>query len=143
MAIFGQPNKAGKLRRDTLGEAPRGIEIAQTRRAEPQIVHGPEPVGARFAALLLGAVLPSSRASRGRDVHHNTGAGIVGRNAHRTGPLQNWHALTHPVANPSVRALGAQSGPSSQPGLPGTGSAVRPSTIHDQLLASSTFGTPW
>ena len=143
MAIFGQVNKPGKARRDTPAMTPRGREIAQTRRAEIQVVHGPEPIGAGIAAAVFGSALPSSPMSRGRDVSFATGAGITGRASGRTGALQNWRAIANPVANPTSRALGAQAGPSSQPAYPSTGSAATPSPIHDALLRSSQLQQRW
>ena len=144
MNIFGQVNKPGKARRDTPSDQPRGRELAQARQAQLHVQHGPEPVGAAFMQAVFNAVLPSSPMSRGRDVHHNTGAGIVGRFAGRTGPVQNWKALAQPVATPRRRSLGAESGPSQQAGIPGTGSASQPSGIHNALLMSSQMNrTAW
>ena len=130
MALFGQPKKAGGRRRDTPASRPHGRVIAQPVRMVSQVVQGDEPIGTSMMRTLFTASATNSPMANGNGgVTLNVGAGIVGRDARRTGPLQDWRQLHAPVANPSRSSLGIQAGPSSQPAFPSTGATALPSIM--------------
>lgn len=127
-AVYGNPNKAGKARRDTPAGPVRGRVIAQRVRAVVVPVRDSEPIGtALMASLGLSSHTMSPMSNNHGSVSQATGAGITGRDSRRTGPLQDWRAMHGPVARPSRRNVGAQAGPSSQPAYPSTGTSATPS----------------
>lgn len=142
MATQGQPGKAGKSRRDTPAAPARGRVVAQRVRLVGIPVRDAEPFGVRLMRSLGIAYGTSSPMANGNggEVTLNIGAGIVGRDARRTGALQEWRGAGAPVAKDKRRAVvGIQAGPASMPAFPSTGlgqtySLVNPLTGMD---------TPW
>lgn len=143
MATMGQPGKAGKTRRDTPTGPARGRVIAQALRLVGVPVRDSEPIGTalmRSLAVAYGTSSPMADGNHG-GVTQNTGAGIVGRDARRTGALQEWRGAGAPVARDKRRAaVGIQAGPASMPAFPSTGvgqtfSLVNPLTGMDTPLA--------
>lgn len=124
MATNGQPGKAGKTRRDTPSTPPRGRVISQGVRLVAVPVRDAETIGTRLMRSLGLASFTNSPMANGNGggVTHNTGAGIVGRDARRTGALQEWRSAGAPVARDKRRArVGIQAGPASMPAFPSTG----------------------
>lgn len=113
--------------------------VVRGRLIRPSVAHvvvpvqAAEPIGtAMMASLGLASATGSPMSDGGARASFATGAGIVGRDARRTGALQDWRGLHGPVATPASSALGAQSGPSQQPAFPSTGTTAAPS-IHNAL----------
>jgi hypothetical protein len=133
VADYGQPGKAGKSRRDTPSALPGGRVVAQGVRLVGVPVRDAEPFGTRLMRALGIAYLTSSPMDNGNGggVTHNTGAGIVGRDARRTGALQDWRNAGAPVARDRRRAVvGIQGGPASMPAFPSTGNGQTYSLVN-------------
>lgn len=97
-------------------------------RYESVPVQDAEPIGtAMMSSLAMSSNTRSPMSTGGAQASLNIGAGIVGRDARRTGALQDMRGLHRPVAMPATSALGAQSGPSQQPAFPSTGTTAPPS----------------
>jgi hypothetical protein len=143
VATQGQPGKAGKTRRDTPAAPARGRVVAQRVRLVQVPVRDAEPFGVRLMRSLGIAYGTSSPMDNGNGggVTQNIGAGIVGRDARRTGALQEWRSAGAPVARDKHRAaVGIQAGPASMPAFPSTGmgstySLVNPLTGIDTPFA--------
>lgn len=121
----------GSLRhpaRDTPSGPARGRTIVQRVVQALVPVRDSEPIGtAMMASLAIAYDTRSPMANgNGGGVTQNIGAGITGRDARRTPPLQSWLALHAPVYRPIKASVGIQAGPSSQPAFPSTGSASPP-----------------
>jgi hypothetical protein len=132
MANYGQPGKA-KGRRDTPSALPRGRVVSQGVRLVAVPVRDAEPFGVRLMRSLGIAYLTSSPMDNGNGggVTLNTGAGIVGRDARRTGALQEWRTAGAPVARDKRRAkVGIRGGPASMPAFPSTGNAQTVSLVN-------------
>jgi len=134
VAIYGQPNKAGKSRRDTPSDRPRGRTIAQRVGLVAIPVRDAEPIGtALMASLGIASATGSPMSSGSGFSSQATGAGITGRDARRTGALQTWQGAGAPVGRDGRRAvIGVQGGPGDAPAYPSTGNNVTPS-ISDSL----------
>lgn len=131
MATYGQPNKAGKARRDTPSDKPRGRTIAQRIGLVSVPVRESEPIGTALMASLGIAYLTGSPMSDGGGCGfsaQNTGAGITGRDSRRTGALQTWQSAGAPVGRDGRRAtIGVQGGPGDAAAYPSTGNNSTPS----------------
>lgn len=126
-ATYGDPNQAGKARRDEPSGRARGRQIAQRVRLVTVPVRDTEPIGTALMSSLAIAHNPRSPMNMGSAVSHATGAGITGRDPHRTPPLQNWLNLHGPVGKPNGVNVGMQGGPGAQPAFPSTGTTAAPS----------------
>lgn len=129
---FGQPGKAGKARRNTPSDPPRGRQIAVRTRAVPVVVRDAEPIGTAVMASLGLAHLTQSPMSRGGGHSPGvSGIGVTGRDTRRTGPLQVWQGAGAPVARDKGRQnVGIQGGVSDQPAYPSTGNTQTPSLVN-------------
>jgi hypothetical protein len=146
VATQGQPGKAGKSRRDSPAAPARGRVVATRVRTVGIPVRDAESFGTRMMRSLgiaYGTSSPMDRGSgpQGGAVSLNIGAGIVGRDARRTGALQEWRGAGAPIAKDHRRAkVGIQGGPASMPAFPSTGmgrtySLVNPLTGMDTPFA--------
>lgn len=141
MPWFGQPGKAGKARRNTPSDPPRGRTVAGRVRSVPVVVRDAEPLGTALMASLGLVHLTQSPASRGG----GHAAGVTGtganRDSRRTGPLQRWQGAGAPLASDRRRAnVGAQGGPSSMPAFPSTGNTQVPSLINPLSGLETPYG---
>ncbi|WP_420118973.1 hypothetical protein [Micromonospora sp.] len=121
--LFGKAGKAGKEQR------PQQVPAGSGGRSSggnvipgPAVAYGPQPVAVSLAARLgVATLLPLFSA---RFLPQDSGAatrrGIDGGTPD-FGALQGFRGL---VAGPRSARLGAQAGPSDQPGYPGTGNAL-------------------
>lgn len=137
MRLFGAGRPAG-------GDPTTSPRTGRTvpGRQLPVTVHVPLPE--RFGTAMMASLglaqdtrSPMSDGNGG-EVSMNIGAGVVGRDSRRTGPLQDWRGLHHPMARPRSVNVGIQAGPSSQPAFPSTGVTTTP-TIYNSL---SLMGLP-
>lgn len=128
---YGQPAKAGKARRDTPADAPRGRTIAGRVRAVQVVVRDAEPIGTALMASLGVVQLTQSPMSRGGG--HSPGLTGIGanRDSRRTVALQRWQGAGAPVAADRRRTtIGVQGGPGDQPAFPSTGNTGVPSLVN-------------
>lgn len=128
MRWFGQPAKAGGARREQPGGLRRGRVIPGNSVIETIVTHSPDRISLAMMASLAIAQATSSPMSNGNGggVTQNFGAGIVGRDGRRTGPLQNFNNVANPLAQPQSRKVGMQGGPGDQPGGPSTNQPGNP-----------------
>jgi hypothetical protein len=133
VATYGQPGKAGKARRDTPSDNAGGQVVAQGVRLVSIPVRDAEPFGTRLMrslGIMQGTSSPASDGNGG-GVTLNVGAGIVGRDARRTGALQEWRSAGAPIATDPRRAkVGIRGGPASMPAFPSTGNAQTYSLVN-------------
>jgi hypothetical protein len=123
-SAYGSPRHPA---RDTPSGAAGGRTIRQRVRETLVVVRDAEPVGtAMMASLGIASDTRSPMSNNNGGVSMNIGAGITGRDARRTGALQNWLGLHRPVNNPRTSNVNIQAGPSSQPAYPSTGSNAVP-----------------
>jgi hypothetical protein len=122
--------------RDPVTTPARGRVIRTPVTMATVPVHATERIGTAMMASLGIAINTRSPMSNGNGgvVSMNTGAGIVGRDARRTGALQDWRGLHAPVARPRSVKVGAQGGPGSQPAYPSTGTTGVPSIYSSLAL---------
>jgi hypothetical protein len=118
--LFGKPGKAGKASRPEQVDAGNGgRQSGGNAMPGPSIVYGRNPIAADYGRRLFYGSSLTSPMVAGRFRPQDRGAPTNRGGTPDLGPLQAWRGLVG--AGTSVR-LGAQAGPSSQPGYPGTGS---------------------
>lgn len=123
--LFGKPGKAGKAQRPE--EAPTGYPgraSGGNAMPGPSVVYGSQPMAVSLSQRLFYGSSLTSPMVAGRYRPQDTGAATrrgVDGGSPDLGALQAFRGL---VGAPTSARLGAQVGPSSQPGYPGTGSSV-------------------
>lgn len=135
MKLFGKPGKAGKEQRpEQVPPGRPGAASGGNAMPGPAVVYGPQPVSVSLARRLGVASSLTSPMVAGRFRPGNEGTaqhrGVDGGSPD-LGALQTFRGLVAAARSPR---LGAQAGPSAQPGYPGTGSG---SSVLQGLAAMS------
>lgn len=121
--LFGKPGKAGKAVRPEQVDAGNGGRTTPGNALPgPAIIYGRQPIAVGLAVRLFAGSSLTSPSVRGRFRAGNEGDAVhrgVDGGAPDLGALQTFRGL---VGRPMSARLGAQGGPSSQPGYPSTGS---------------------
>lgn len=124
--LFGKAGKAGKTQRPEQVDAGGGGRTSGANVLPgPPIIYGPQPMSVLLARTLHVATSLTSPAVAGRFRPQNEGAATsrgTDGGSPDLGPMQAFRGLAGHTARGA--RLGAQSGPSAQPGYPGTGSTV-------------------
>lgn len=125
MKLFGKAGKAGKAQRpEQVDAGAGGRQTGGNAQPGPPVIYGAQPIAVGQSQRLFFGTSLTSPMVAGRFRAQNEGAptarGYDGGSPD-LGALQTFRGLVGGAT--SVR-LGAQAGPSSQPGYPGTGSSV-------------------